>query len=78
MHDSEAVAAELVSILAKFNADQNPSTFVRARTYQAFEHAAQGNIEGAIAILADMNEFIERYPYPDVVSEVKSNLVALH
>lgn len=78
MDDKEAATAELTDILASINPDEHPSTYVRARTYQAFERAEQGNIEGAIAIVAGMNEFIERHPHPDVVSEVQANLVALH
>ena len=78
MNDKEAATAELTDILASINPDEYPSTYVRARTYQAFERAEQSNIEGAIAIVASMSEFIERHPYPDVVSEVQANLVALH
>ena len=78
MNDKEAATAELANILASINPDKHPSTYVRARTYQAFERAEQGNIEGAIANVASMHEFMERHPHPDVVSEVQANLVALH
>lgn len=75
--DSESAQPELASILSAVDADRYPSTFVRARTYEAFELAENGDFAGAIELVEEMQAFIERHPHPDVVSEVQANLVAL-
>ncbi|RUO36740.1 hypothetical protein CWE13_07780 [Aliidiomarina shirensis] len=76
--DVEAAAVELDDILGSLDPDQYPSTYVRGRTYKAFELAERGDIPGAIELIEDMQSFTERYPYPDVIAEVQANLVALN
>lgn len=75
--DAEAAAVELDDILGSLDPDQYPSTYVRGRTYKAFELAERGDIPGAIELIEQMQGFTERYPYPDVIAEVQANLVAL-
>lgn len=74
----EHASEMLATIAAQVQPELHPSTYVRIRTYQAFELAQRGNMADGIAIVEDLREFTERFPYPDVVAEMQANLVVLY